>query len=121
MTVKPHFITEEQENFYNEHLTAAQSEGADSAALIYVLGIDEICRKHFPEIFDEKTRCIKPEALQASWQTGSSARTTRLAFHLYTWNIPEGDSPENYAPKELFAGLDSNHRRAAAQAIFDFA
>ncbi|WP_430163540.1 DUF6075 family protein [Paenibacillus algorifonticola] len=36
------------------------------------------------DVFDFSIGGIKPESLSASWQTGGSSRTCRLAFNL--WN-----------------------------------
>ena len=41
-------------------------------------------RNHVERMFDFKERLIKPGALHEGWQTGGSARLTRLAFNL--WN-----------------------------------
>jgi hypothetical protein len=118
---KIEFITEAQQNFFQEHREAAEACGNDSAALIYVLGISETCRDHFPELYDEKEHSIHPEALRAGWQTDASTKLTRIAFSLFTWTITPGDDPKRYTPKELYAGLNADEKKAAAQALIYFA
>lgn len=111
------FTTEDQEKFYHTHADA--TKGNDYSALIYVLGLSDACRRHFAECYDAKNETIKPEALQASWQTGSSRNVTRLAYNLYTWDVI-GDS-ETYAPKALFNGVDRTTREGMLQALDYFA
>lgn len=116
-----YFITPEQETFYKQNEETAEACGNDSAALVYILGISETCRSHFRDIYDSADKSIKPEALRAAWQTGSSVKLTRLAFNLFTWQTAPGDDPDKYTPKTLFAGLDADQKRAAAQALLYFA
>ena len=54
------------------------------SSFFYCVGISEDTRNHVDRMFDFKERLIKPEALHEGWQTGGSARLTRLAFNL--WN-----------------------------------
>lgn len=116
-----YFVTPEQEQFYRDHESTADARGDDSAALVYILGISETCRDHFRDIYDSADNSIKPEALRAPWQTGSSVKLTRLAFNLFTWQTAPGDDPDKYTPKALFSGLDADQSRAAAQALLYFA
>ena len=59
-------------------------------SLIYTLGINEVCRFHFDEIFDMENRCINPSCLQGNpWMTGSSRRNITIAFDLFNGFKPE--------------------------------
>jgi len=70
-------------------------------ALFYLLGVCGETRKHIDDIFDFEDRSIKPEALYAPWQTGSTVRLTLIAFNL--WNGWTEDGKENLSsPYQLF-------------------
>lgn len=114
------FVNQKHEDFYNAHSDLI-SKGDDYEALVYTLGIDEECRKHFNDLYDSAKGIIRIEGLNQGWQTGASKRITRLAFHLFTWQVPEGEKPEDYLIKELFSSLDDSHRQGALLAIAYFA
>lgn len=113
------FVNNEHEQFYRTHATA--SDENCKKALIYALGIDEMCRDHFGRLYNTSRNCIRPEGLREDWQTGASRRVTRLAFNLYTWSIVDGDDPAAYAPHEIFFGLDDLHRNGVLLALTYFA
>lgn len=70
-------------------------------ALFYLLGVSKHTRRHIEDIFDFENRNIRPKAIYAIWQTGSSARLTRLAFNLWNgWTEKGGEWLS--APSELF-------------------
>ena len=48
-----------------------------------------------------KERLIKPEALHEGWQTGGSARLTRLAFNLWNGYVEKGEESLS-TPYEMF-------------------
>ncbi|MDE5621307.1 MAG: hypothetical protein K2I80_12475 [Ruminococcus sp.] len=56
-------------------------------AIAYLIALDDVCKDHVEEIYDFKKRCIMPDCLKKSWQTGTSLKTTRLAFNLFTGHI----------------------------------
>lgn len=114
------FVTDEHRAFYEDH-AAITEQGDDFQALIYTLGISRDCREHFSRLYDPADRCILTGGLFEGWQTSGSKKITRLAFNLFTWHTADGDNPEEYAPKSLFAGLDETHRRGALYAILYFA
>lgn len=64
----------------------------------YLIALDSVCRNHVEEIFDFKRQCIKPECLNECWQTGTSKKTTRLAFNL--WNGENCSDGETYTDKD---------------------
>ena len=95
-TAKPGIIfkTSAHKQFYNEMLSKCTYKDCYHCALMYALGINEDARRHIDEIYDFNTRYIKPDVLKKSWITGSSARAIRLAFNLFTDNIPEDKHKE---------------------------
>lgn len=84
-------------------------------AVAYLLALDTVTRQHISDIFDYDEDCIKPDALEKPWQTGTSRKTTRLAFNLwngccydgetytdsegYTADLPSG----NYSVADIFS------------------
>lgn len=81
------FRTKEHENEYYSLLkrmgTAAYKD-VYRQALAYLLTLDIECCKHIEQLYNFEERCIDPTALEKGWQTGTSERTTRLAFNLFT-------------------------------------
>ena len=61
------------------------------SSFFYCVGISEDTRNHVDRMFDFKERLIKPEALHEGWQTGGSARLTRLAFNLWNGYVEKGE------------------------------
>jgi len=87
------FISDDHRVFYEQHTGSADIY---TKALIYTLGICADTRRHFGSLYDPEERSIKPEAIHAAWQTGGSAKATRLAFQLFTDGTPTAFiDPEN--------------------------
>lgn len=63
-------------------------------ALAYLITLDAACRQHIDDLYDFEECVIKPEVLDRGWQTGTSLRTTFLAFNLFTGHL-------NWCPEEL--------------------
>ena len=69
-------------------------------------------RSHVTEIFDFEQKCLKTECLKAGWQTSSSEKAIRMAFNLFSGEIPTVDYEDkvdnqlkecqNYTVNELF-------------------
>lgn len=114
------FVTEEHEKFYDDHADIAR-RSTDYSALVYTLGIDDECRRHFANIYNAKDRSIIPDSLHEGWQTSASMRICRLAFNLFTWHTPADDDPDEYTPKNLLSNLDDEHKRGALLAMTYFA
>lgn len=53
-------------------------------SVAYLIALDDVCRDHVEEIYDFEEQCINPKCLEKAWQTGTSRKTIRLAFNLYT-------------------------------------
>lgn len=76
---------------------------ANRSAFAYLVTLDTVCRDHIRDLYDFEDGCIHSDALAAAWQTGTSMKTTRLAFNLFTDNTAWTDDPERLAPVELFS------------------
>lgn len=114
------FVSAEHEQFYNDHRSII-TKGKDFEALVYTIGINGDCREHFSRMYNDKERCIIPDAIYEGWQTGGSQRITRLAFHLFTGTVAADDDPYYYSPRRLFYCLDEIHRQGALLALAYFA
>lgn len=104
------FIDSAHKEFFLQKLSQAEGERkrVDSyfKALIYLCGLTQETRSHFSSIFDWNDWTINFECLSAGWQTGGTARITRLAFNL--WNGCGSDDPIGtpisieYLPDNIF-------------------
>ena len=61
-------------------------------AVAYLITLDTVCRQHINQLYDFEEQCIIPEALNKSWQTDTSKKTTRLAFNLWNGCHSDGDT-----------------------------
>lgn len=106
------FIDNKHKEFWNRKYKEMELMGKTDVyykSIVYVLGICETTRDNFNKIFDLKKGEINIDSLQAPYQTGSSAKVTRMAFSL--WNRCNYDSREDienenisaqYNPSEIF-------------------
>ncbi len=78
----------EHENFYCENLPQTRYPDGYHKALIYLLGVSEVTRTHFKQIYNIEAGCIKPGCLYEEWTTGNDRKIIRLAFNLYTGWTP---------------------------------
>lgn len=90
--------------------------------LAYLIALDDECRNHVEAIFDFEENRIKPECLNMGWQTGTSLRTTLLAFNLFTdgtvW-CPD-ELKERCTPSELFCSEYAVYYSEALSIRFSF-
>ena len=63
----------------------------------YLLSLDTVLREHVNSVFDFDDLKIKPSSLTESYQTGTSLKTTRLLFNLWTGFVDEEDI-RSYTP-----------------------
>lgn len=63
-------------------------------AVAYLLTLDDVVYSHINAIYDFYENYPIHEALNQSWQTGTSAKTTRLIYNL--WNSWAYDSHEDF-------------------------
>ena len=104
------FIDIEHQKFYEEKLKEIGKQDIYRKALVYTLGICEITREHFEDIFDIKKGLINRNSLHSAYITSSSAKVVRMSFSL--WNSNSYDSDEDvenetvspyYTPAEIFS------------------
>lgn len=76
------FYNEQHKAFYHQYTNGKTDPYF--RALAYLFGLTAETRANFPRCFDMEEWTIAPEALNAGWQTGGTARIVRLAFNL--WN-----------------------------------
>ncbi len=109
MTIK--FRNEEHERSYRDLLSRMKSKDCYHKAVAYLLTLDEVCNKHVSDLFDFEKDAIKPfGALSLPWQTGTSVKTTRLMFNLWSGVSIDLDKSESvydetrkyYTPEEIF-------------------
>lgn len=96
--------------FWNFLARAGKRFDSYHFSIAYLLTLDKECRKHLDDLFNFEIDGIRPEGINKAWQTGTSLKTTRLAFNL--WNCCTRDDDENgchgmpasplYTPHELF-------------------
>lgn len=116
----PEFIDDEHEQFYKQHKNIADIS-PEHASLIFTLGLNRDCRKHFSDLYDEKEGVILPEGIKKNWQTSGSRSVTRMAFNLFTDSIPEDDDKaEKYTIRSIFDNLDEKTKYGAIMAIVNF-
>ena len=85
------FSSKEHEKFFYQMLAKCGKHDSYYSSFFYCVGISEDTRNHVDRMFDFKERLIKPGALHEGWQTGGSARLTRLAFNLWNGYVEKGE------------------------------
>ena len=108
------FLDSEHEAKYKEFLGRMRQHDCYHRSMAYLLSMDRVLRYHEDDVFDFSKSQIRPESLQKGFQTGSSRRTTRLAFNLWNGTCSDGETytdkfgheqtlpSEVYAPDEIF-------------------
>lgn len=73
-------------------------------ALAYLITLDTVCSEYIERMYDFKERCIISECLAEEWQTGTSLKTTRLAFNLFNGGLGWCDEEDRrlVTPAEIF-------------------
>lgn len=102
------FQNEVHEQRYFETLKKMSRIDPYHQAVAYLIALADLPAN---DVFDFKEDGIKIEGLQASWQTSSSLKATRLMFNL--WNgctrdtaVPEADVSAHYAVDEIFSNAE---------------
>ena len=95
------FASKEHENFFYQMLMKSRVRDSYHRAFFYCMGISDMTRQNIGRVFDFETDCIIPEGLHEGWQTGGSARLTRLAFNLWNGYTEKGDECMS-TPYEIF-------------------
>lgn len=71
-------------------------------SIAYLLSLDRVCQEHIDDLYDFKEDCIKPNGIHKAWQTGTSKKTTRLAFNLYTGHTNWENECKYCTPSDIF-------------------
>lgn len=107
-----------------DYLNRMQSQDDYHRALAYLISLNDTCSAHVNEIFSFSDDAIKPECLNAAWQTGTSTKTCRLAFNLWNGYDSEGEPLKdethsaNYTPENLFCNSDMVYMLEAVRLRF---
>ena len=96
------FMNSEHEKKYYSVLARMRSTDCYHRAIAYLFTLDSICKNHISEVYDFKEDIIKTDGLHSGWQTGTSVKTTRLAFNLWNGFIEKGEE-KRFTPNEIFA------------------
>ena len=86
------FRDEEHERNYNFILDMMPYSDIERKALAYLFALDTVCFEHIRDLYDFSDNCILLSGLDKGWQTGTSGRTTRLAFNLYNSHCSDGET-----------------------------
>ncbi len=95
------FASKEHESFFFTMLHKCGNTDSYHRAFFYCVGISGTARANVGRLFDFGKHQIKPEGLHEGWQTGGTARLTRLAFNLWNGYVEEGEERMS-TPYEMF-------------------
>ena len=106
------FTSSEHKKAYYDSLQKFSAPDSADKALCYCINLMQSTRSHVTEIFDFEQKCLKTKCLKAGWQTSSSEKAIRMAFNLFSGEIPTVDYEDkvdnqlkecqNYTVNELF-------------------
>lgn len=103
--------------YYGDILSAMKSCDCYHRSMAYLLALDSVLSRQPDSVFDFQEDMIKRDGLHKGFQTGTSMKTTRLAFNLWNGCCDDGemytdkdgyetDLPShNYAPDEIFSSI----------------
>lgn len=104
------FADKDHKKGYNALIKLMKRNDCYHKAIAYLITLDNVCREHTDDLFDLQEDTIKPDGVHKAWQTGTSQKTSRLAFNL--WNNFTGtvddeadelnDPKSNYTVDEIF-------------------
>lgn len=94
------FANTAHEKAFYKLISSMKKDDCYHKAVAYLLTLDNVCREHITDLFDLKEDIILFDGLRKGWQTGTSLRTTRLAYNLWCTYIDE--NPKYSTPDEIF-------------------
>jgi hypothetical protein len=112
------FYDEQQKTAFNEICGKMKKDDCYHRSIAYLLALDVVLREHINDVFDFQEDVIKPEGLHKGFQTGTSKKTTRLAFNLWSGCYDDGETyidkdgyetplPSNYyTPEQIFCCVE---------------
>lgn len=74
-------------------------------SLAYLLSLNSDCYEHFDKLFDTDRDIILFDGLHEGWQTGSSRKTTLLAFNL--WSTYVDKNSRDSTPDNIFCDTNA--------------
>lgn len=108
------FIDTEHAAFFDKFCGEMKRSDEYHEAVAYLFALDRVCCEHIEDLFNFDEDCIVLEGLRKGWQTGTSMRTTRLAFNLWNGCCSDGETytdkhgyedelpSRSYTPDEIF-------------------
>ena len=108
------FRDEKHKQLYSEICSRMNYLDCYHRSFAYLLSLDTVLREHIKDAYDFQEHCIKLEVLNKGFQTGTSLKTTRLAFNLWNgWSSDgktytdedgyESELPSSYyTPEQIF-------------------
>ncbi|RCX20918.1 hypothetical protein DFR58_101120 [Anaerobacterium chartisolvens] len=92
-------------------------------ALFYALGLTAETRNNINSLYDFADNAIDFDGLNRPWQTGTSAKVTKLAFNLYNGFCGDLggepiDYPSDYTPYNLFGNELMNWMFEAVKLLY---
>lgn len=94
------FIDKIHEKLYKEICSRMRYLDCYHYSVAYLIALDKVLRDHIDAVFDFEEDVIKPKCLYMGFQTGTSLKTTRLAFNL--WNGFNQDLSSNFTVDNIF-------------------
>lgn len=89
------FYDERHETSYNDICSRMKYLDCYHRSLAYLLALDVVLREHIEAVYDFQEDGIKREGLHKAFQTGTSCKTTRLAFNLWNGCYDDGETYTN--------------------------
>ena len=108
------FWDEEHEKMYSIFCSRMKYLDCYHRSLAYLFALDTVLREHIEAVYDFQEDGIKRDGLHKSFQTGTSKKTTRLAFNLWNGCHDDGEFHTDkdgyetelpssyYTPEQLF-------------------
>lgn len=87
------FADDQHRELYSSTLDRMKSADCYHRAAAYLLSLDNVLRDHMGAVFDFTEDVIKPESIDAAFQTSTSRKTSRLIWNL--WNGYDGSEELN--------------------------
>lgn len=86
------YRNEKHKKDYESILSRMNINDCYHRSLAYLLALDTVLFEHIEVVYDFQEDCIKLEGLHKGFQTGTSKKTTRLAFNLWNGCADEGET-----------------------------
>lgn len=86
------YRNEKHQKDYESILSRMNINDCYHRSLAYLLALDTVLFEHIETLYDFQEDGIKLEGLHKGFQTGTSKKTTRLAFNLWNGCADEGET-----------------------------